>query len=1395
MASETRKTSRTRRILTWAIGLIVGIPLGIVVLSLVMLFIGANIAPGQRFIAREAGSLSGGMVTIEDFHGRFPDALRIRRLTVNDAKGEWLALDNLALNWSPLSLLHYDVNVGLLSADRIAVTRKPVSSAATTEPKKSSGSSSIPDLRIDLGRIHVGEIAIGQDVAGIATRIGIDGHVHVRAIAPLMSGVSVASLPDTDIALNIRRLDAPGGVSLTETTPSGRIALHLAVQDGAGGFVTTIGKLAQFDPATIALDLNGPRNDAALQFGLHAGPVTAGATGQIDLLHTSGTLAINAHAPAMRPMPGISWNAIALNANVHGDLTAPTGQGLLTIDDLAANGAGAGQVRLSFDGQEQPDPAATLAHLRLTEDGLRIPGPKPTLLASAPLVLDVIAHPKATTRPVTLALDHPLLHAKVQIDTLPAPKGTLELTLPDLKPLAAAGNVDLAGQSELHSRFAMPQHPDQPLTLGVDGTLGITGGQKQAVNLIGKDGKLSLALEMRSDPTSVSSDKTLDLKHFTLDGAALHLRDAATVLLGQKIVVQTLATLGLTDLSMISPSLRGNTDIALKANGPTNDLSANAQVKADFGTATVPRGPLTLNAAFAHLPAAPSGSITANGTLDRAQLALDAQISQDTDQARHLTLKNLHWNSIDGHGALKLPPNAKVPLGDLDVQITRLADFSHLIGQRIAGHLGLAVHTTDPNPSRPAQVSLKLGGTVQAAAATIQSLQLGGTVSDPTGNPDLDLKLALAGLNAYGVTGHADATARGTQAALALTAQATLQNVAGAPANLDAAALLDLPKKQVRVQRLGALAKGETVRLLGPALVSFGETMGVDRLRLSLAPSGVAPASIDVAGTLKPRLALDARIDHITPAIARPFAPTLAAQGMIGAQAHVTGTLEKPQGSVVLKAQGMKMLNGPAASLPAANLNANVALMGSMARIDSTLDAGSKIALALRGTAPTGKTGTLALNAQGHIDLSMANAVLGASGMGTSGMVTLAMGVGGTVQQPRATGQITLAHAQFDNYAQGVRLSDINGAIVAAGDTIQIQNILAHAGPGTIAINGSVGAFRPGIPVDLHIVSNNARPIASDLLTATIATDLAIHGQASTRLDVDGKVRIPQATINIPDSMPASVPQLDVIRPGQKVATSDGSGLVIGLDIAVISPGEFYVHGHGLDAEMMGTLHVGGTSTAPQVSGGFDLRRGAFNLAGVNLNFTHGRVGFNGAGVNHKLDPTLDFRADRNANGTLASLLVGGYASAPKISFTSSPAMPQEQVLSLLLFGTDSHSLSTTQLAELAGALATLTGGSSFDPLGKMRNALGLDRLTVGGGSGVNNGGTSVEAGKNVMKGVYVGAKQATSGSGTQAQVQVDLTKRLKLNTTVGTGGQVNGFTTPENDPGSSVGLSYGFDY
>ena len=218
-------------------------------------------------------------------------------------------------------------------------------------------------------------------------------------------------------------------------------------------------------------------------------------------------------------------------------------------------------------------------------------------------------------------------------------------------------------------------------------------------------------------------------------------------------------------------------------------------------------------------------------------------------------------------------------------------------------------------------------------------------------------------------------------------------------------------------------------------------------------------------------------------------------------------------------------------------------------------------------------------------------------------------------------------------------------------------------------------------------------------------------------------------------------------------------------------PQQVFVRGHGLDAEMGGQLHLAGNSAALQVSGGFDLRHGNFSLAGQTLNFTSGRVAFDGYGLQSKLDPTLDFVAQSTANGVTATLNITGYADQPKIRLSSSPDLPQDEILAQLLFGQSVKQLTPFQVVQIAQALAAVTGiGGGGDPLASVRKGLGLDRLSVGAASG-NGPGATVEAGKYVANGVYVGTKQGTSG-GTQAQVQIDLTKHLKLETQLGTGGR-----------------------
>jgi translocation and assembly module TamB len=86
---------------------------------------------------------------------------------------------------------------------------------------------------------------------------------------------------------------------------------------------------------------------------------------------------------------------------------------------------------------------------------------------------------------------------------------------------------------------------------------------------------------------------------------------------------------------------------------------------------------------------------------------------------------------------------------------------------------------------------------------------------------------------------------------------------------------------------------------------------------------------------------------------------------------------------------------------------------------------------------------------------------------------------------------------------------------------------------------------------------------------------------------------------------------------------------------------------------------------------------------------------------------------------------------------------------------------------------------------------LGLDELSVGTNA---SGSAAVQAGRYIAPGVRLGATQSASGGQTQATVQIDITKGLKLETTVGSGTSASA-PTPGVSNGTSVGLTYQFEY
>ena len=1333
-----------KRLLTiaaWTLGVLLGVPLLLVLLVFILL----NTGFGRGEVERLAGQLTGGQVVVAGLSGRFPDALRLAHAEVRDAQGPWLVMDGVALDWSPTRLLAREARVDLLTADKIQVLRLPTAAPAQSPPPEDNTPFHLP-IRVSVAALRVARAEVAAPVAGVAAVLALDGSVHLT------------SLQDGDADVTIDRLDAPGSYAAHGRIDPAHIAAHVRLNEPPGGLAAAVAKLPDLGTITVQADVDGPRTAEAANLHVSAGPLDATARGTLDLVAGAADLDVAATAPAMTPAPGVSWQAVALDAHVHGPFTKPDAAGSLRVTGLAAAGAAAASLTAQLHGN------GGAAGLHASIDGLRIPGPRPDLLAAAPLTLQADVQLDDPQRPVTFSLAHPLVQAQGAATTAGTIAGHADLTLPDLRPLAAIGGVALAGRTQVALKAALVGGVMQ---LDLDGAVAVTGGQAPIPALLGDAAKLGLSVALAGGDITISRAQ--------VEGRAL----AATVTGTDKAGVLDLAyTLGLSDLAILAPTVAGKVALQGTAKGPTDDLAVDAAAQGDVGAPGVPRGPITLTVHATGLPGKPAGTAVAQGRVEGASLDIALHADREGDGTLRAIIDRADWKSLHAEGTATLLSGAKLPQGRVSLRMARLDDLRAFLGQPISGGV-TAEAALDATAATLTLEALRAG----IPGTEVGRARLQARVTDPLAHPAVDGTLDLEGIAAAGIAGSAKLVARGPQDALALRVSAALQNLAGANATLAGVATLDVPAKTVLLTSLQAAWKGEDVRLLAPARVGFGNGVAVDRLRV-----GLQQAVLEVAGRATPVLNLVATLRGVTPDLAKPFAPSLDMAGQISADAKLGGTPAAPSGTVHLAATGLRLRSGSGHALPPADLTANLQLAGQAAAVDARLAAG-RANLAVTGRVPLG-AGALNLHAVGAVDLAMLDPLLAAEGRQVRGRVTLDAAIAGTAAAPLVNGSAVLAGGEVQDFTQGVHLTDLAATLQATGQTVRIASLTAHAGAGTVEAHGSVGLQAP-MPVDVAVTLRGARALASDRLTADLDAALAVRGDLAGTLAASGTVAIQRASINIPEHLPASVAVLNVRLAGQKPPPPPTPGVTVRLDLTLTTPGQVFVRGRGLDAVLGGTLHAGGTTAAPQVTGGFTLQRGTFSLAGTTLTFTRGKVGFDGAGTTDKIDPSLDFEADSVTSNVTAMLLVGGYASAPKITLSSSPTLPQDEVLAQLLFGRSAKDLGPFQYAAIASALADLSGTASVgNPLDRVRKGLGLDRLSVGSGAQASRSGSgsstsaTVEAGRYVANGVYVGAKQDTTGAGTQATVEIDIAKGLKAQTAVGTGAG-----------GNSVGLSYQFDY
>lgn len=443
------------------------------------------------------------------------------------------------------------------------------------------------------------------------------------------------------------------------------------------------------------------------------------------------------------------------------------------------------------------------------------------------------------------------------------------------------------------------------------------------------------------------------------------------------------------------------------------------------------------------------------------------------------------------------------------------------------------------------------------------------------------------------------------------------------------------------------------------------------------------------------------------------------------------------------------------------------------------------LSLTTSGTvAPDGRR--LDLVARGNAPLGLANPYL--NGQRISGRVGFDLAVNGPPALSSLRGRLQTSDGRVFIPDRGLSLSPLRGEVVLANGAATLALSGDVSSGGSLRLTGPV-QLAPPYSSDLIARFRDVTIRQDDFLTADLGAELTVRGPLAGGARIAGDVLVSQLDMRIPEIGP-SYAALDGLRHKDlppdvrrtleyadllgRAPTRSTSATSFPINITVQAPARLFIRGRGLDAEMGGRLRLTGTTANVVPQGQFDLIRGRLDLLGRRLDLIRGAMSLRGS-----FDPVIDFAATSIVDGTEVTLALTGLASSPDLTVTATPELPQDEALSLFLFGKDPTQISALQAVQLAAAIRTLSGRGGLGLSEGLRQGLGVDDLDIGTDAG---GDAQARVGKYISDRIYTDVTVNSAGN-SEIRLNIDVTPNVTL----------RGRATSQGDTG--IGVFFARDY
>jgi translocation and assembly module TamB len=1387
---------RTKRPLWQKIAIgVVGLVVGLVVL-VAGLLMGLNTQPGKKFLIQQIAALqmeSGMKIEVGRIDGSIYSDMTIHDLVLRDPKGVFAVSPKVHVVWRPFRYINNHISVSLLETPLVVLARSPQFNVVESDPNAPI----LPDLDIDVDRMKIGKFILAKPVIGQKREIAIDGVTHIADGRAILSADAIVDSGDR-LQAKLDAVPAQNRLAMsgTLTAPKGGVIAAMsgltdgmtATLDGKGSWQAWDGRIIANTPkgelANIALAardgnftakgpvrpglvfegpvdrLTAPQLDVDLFAGLNERRVnlkgtvrspamTADAQGLIDL-GKSQFSALKINAALLTPgaiMEKVKGSDVRASIILDGPMATPFIDYDITAKSIAFDATGIENLKAS-------------GRAVIDADRIRIP-----VNATATRVTGLNAAAGGLLQNLRVKGDFAYAAGKLISDNLKIDSNKIDATaivLADLDNAIYRGalkgrvndyKIDGVGIVNLNTDVELIPGPKGGFGLG--GRFGVRTARWENASVrdfLGGDAVMSGRIGMTPEGKFTLAGLKGAAPNFTIHSGSGSYDTDGQVAFDATASSKQYGPLALTVRgTMERPqavlrAARPNvgvqlTDVVAKLNGE----AAGYRLEATGGS---PYGPFFANV----LIRTAQGPLTIDVTKARfAGIDMNGRIQQS---AAGPFTGQLAMNGSGINGAVRLAAVGKVQ--------------------------GVDVNATASNAKLPGEADIVIGRAIVTASMLL------------TDQPQIkaDAQIANAAYGAYVVR---KARARVDYQGGRGRAQLVADGSSGVPFSVAVNAALRPDLYAVHMQ---GKAANIDFKLAQPAIIRVEQ----GGYRLEPATLVLPQGKVDLAGRFGDSTTAQARFKDFDLAIVNLASPGLGIGG------RATGTLDySQQGSAFPTATTrLAIADFRRSSLSAVSDPVSMNVEGKLSSAGGDLrglirEGNSTLGRFVATLAPPGAGASWAEQLQnaplggGIRYAGPADVLFSFAGMADqqlTGGLAVAADFSGKLADPRLNGVVRANALTYENETFGTRVTQMKLDGRFTNDHLEIRDFSGRAGDGTVQASGNVGlAADSGFPMAIAVKMDHARLARSEDITSVVSGTLNITNSAQAGGLIKGDLSLPETRYKVAWQGGTEIRELTGIRRkgagpdalDQRLAARKAEAKPADwkLDIRVRADNQIYVTGMGLDSEWKTDMRVTGTTAAPRVIGKIEVLRGRYSFSGHQFDLEQGIITFNGP----MLNPTLAIKAETTIDSVTAGLQVTGSAQQPEIAFISTPTLPQDEILSRILFGENVANLSATQAIQLAAALNGLRGGSGgLNPMGKLQGATGLDRIGIVGGDEATGRGTSLAVGQHISNNIYVEVITDSKGF-TATQLEIALSKTLSLLSKTGT------------NAGSSANLRYSKDY